>query len=137
MSKQPKKIRKVPAKTPKKNIVKPKKERKAIPKKESKIVKKVEKIIQKPIVKKDIPLATISRPLKHITKVRNGKGFSRPELLSIDLNANKARRLGLRVDLRRNTRWDKNVDALKNWFTVPNVTPKKVQKTKKTLKVQK
>ncbi len=129
MSKQPKKIRKETTKTLKKKIEKPKKERRVIPEKKSKIVKKVEKKIKKPLVKQDIPYATIYRPLKHITKTRNGKGFSRPELLSIDLDANKARRLGLRVDLRRTTKWDKNIDALKNWLTVPKVTPKKVKKT--------
>ncbi len=154
MSKQPKKIRKVSSKTQKKIIEPTKKEGKVIPKvplktqkkvskqpkkegkaslkKESKIVKKAEKKIEKPIVKKDIPLAIISRPLKHITKKRYGKGFSRPELLSINIDPNKARRIGLRVDLKRTTKWDKNVDALKNWFTVPIVIPKKIQKTKKT-----
>ena len=136
MSKQPKKIRKLPSKTQKKISKQPKKEEKAIPKKESKIVKKAEKKIEKPIVKKDIPSATIYRPLKHITKIRNGKGFSRPELLSINIDTKKARRLGLQVDPRRSTKLDVNVDALKNWFTIPIATPKKIQKTK-SLKTQK
>ncbi len=135
MSKQPKKTRKVPSKTPKKKIEKPKKVRKAIPEKKSKIVKKIEKKIEKPIVKKIIPTATISRSLRHITKICNGKGFSRTELLSIDLDANKARRLGLRVDSRRTTKWDKNIEALKNWYTIPNVAAKKVKKLR--LKIQK
>ena len=130
MSKQPKKIT---AKTLKKKIERPKKEKKAIPEKKLKIVKKPEKKIEKPIVKNIIPIATISRPLEHIVKIRNGKGFSRTELLSIDLDANKARRLGLRVDSRRTTKWNKNVEALKNWYTVPNIGTKKT----KTLNVQK
>ncbi len=136
MTNQTEKNRKAPSKTLK-NSDQPKKTGKAILEKKSNIIKKPEKKIEKPIVKKDVPLATISRPLKHITKIRNGKGFSRSELLSIDLEASQARRLGLRVDLRRNTTWDRNVDALKNWFTVPNSTSKNVKKTKKTSKAQK
>ncbi len=133
MSKQPKKIRKITTKTLKKKVERPKTEKKAIPEKKLKIVKKPEKKIEKPIVKNIIPTATISRPLRHIVKIRNGKGFSRTELLSIDLDANKARRLGLRVDSRRTTKWNKNVEALKNWYTVPNIGAKKT----KTLNVQK
>ena len=137
MSKQPQKKGKVPAKTLEKNSSQSEKKGKTIPEKKLKTAKKTEKKIEKPRVKKDIPSATISRPLKHIIKIRNGKGFSRPELLSIDLDAGKARRLGLRVDSRRTTRWDRNVEVLKNWFTVPAVKSKIVNKTKKTLKTQK
>jgi ribosomal protein L13E len=136
LSKQPQKNRKVPSRILKKNSGQPKKNGKVIPEKKAKIAKRPEKKIEKPIVKKDVPSATISRPLKHITKIRNGKGFSRSELLSVELDARKARRLGLRVDSRRTSKWDRNVNALKDRFTIPTVKSKIVKKNK-TMKSQK
>ena len=113
MSKQPQVEKKVLSKDEKTIIPKTKEKKQDIS------VQKIKKVkTDKGLPKKQIPEAIITRPLKHITKNRQGKGFSRSELSSININPTKARKLGLTVDLRRSTEWKINVESLKKWFII-------------------
>ncbi len=129
MSKQPRSKPKATSKTSKKSRVEPKK---AKPKAEKKTVKVVEKKAVKKVEKttpsSPTPIAIVSRALGPITKFRRGRGFSRSELHTVSLDAGRARKLGLRVDLRRSTELSKNVEALKKWYTAPKVTSTAVKK---------
>lgn len=126
MSKQPRSKPKATSKTSKKSRVEPKKAKK--PKAEKKTVKVVEKKAVKKVEKttpsSSAPIAIVSRALGPITKFRRGRGFSRSELHTVSLDVGRARKLGLRVDLRRSTELSKNVEALKKWYTAPKVTSK-------------
>jgi large subunit ribosomal protein L13e len=51
--------------------------------------------------------------LKQDGKQRNGRGFSPEELKKAGLNKTEARKIGLPVDLRRETAHDENVEAIK------------------------
>jgi ribosomal protein L13E len=130
--KAPSKTIKKPSKTIKKSVQTTEKKIK----KPLKIEETIEEKIEKPSVITNIPKAVVSRHLKHITKIRQGKGFSRPEISSIGLNVSKARSLGLHVDSRRTTKWDKNVEDLKKWFT-KDKTKTKTKKVKDVSKVKK
>jgi ribosomal protein L13E len=128
LSKQPRSKPKATLKTSKKSRVEPKK---AKPKAEKKTVKVVEKKAAKKVEKTtpiSPPIAIVSRALGPITKFRRGRGFSRSELHTVSLDVGRARKLGLRVDLRRSTELSKNVEALKKWYTAPKVTSKAVKK---------
>ncbi|MEM1901210.1 MAG: ribosomal protein L13e [Candidatus Nezhaarchaeales archaeon] len=65
--------------------------------------------IPEPIVKvpsrKELPART-----------RPGKGFSVPELKAVGLNVKRARKLGLRVDERRDSCREENVKSLKEFL---------------------
>ncbi|MFQ6135358.1 MAG: ribosomal protein L13e [Nitrososphaerales archaeon] len=143
MPKQPRSKAKATTKTSKKSRAEPKKVKK--PKAEKKIskivkkktvkktVKKVEKRVEETRPRGPLPMAIVYRTLGSIRKFRRGRGFSRPELHAVGLDGGRARKLGLRVDLRRSTEWSKNVDALKKWFT----TPKAAKTVKKATAVKK
>lgn len=49
------------------------------------------------------------------TDTRAGRGFSLSELDAVNLSRKGAKKLGLYVDLRRDTKSDHNIDALKKW----------------------
>jgi len=53
---------------------------------------------------------------KQLGKQRFGRGFSRDELKEAGSNAKEAHRLGLLVDLRRKTKHEENVEALKTFL---------------------
>ncbi|MFC1754137.1 ribosomal protein L13e [Thermoproteota archaeon] len=125
MSKQPQVKKKMPSKDNKTSIAKPKEKKQVVSRKEIKKIK-----TNKILPKKQVPKAIITRPLKHITKNRQGNGFSRSELRSIDINPKKARQLGLKVDLRRKTEWKINVESLKKWFIIPTKKVETVEKIK-------
>jgi len=49
-------------------------------------------------------------------RVREGKGFSLPELQEVELSAANARKMGIPVDTRRDTSHEENVEALKEFL---------------------
>ena len=46
-------------------------------------------------------------------KIRKGKGYSYKEIRKANLDVKSARKLGLRVDLRRSTVYEDNVESIK------------------------
>mgnify|MGYP000111883499 CR=1 FL=1 len=66
----------------------------------------------------EIPKPMVQMPLhKELpVKIRVGRGFSIPELKAAGLDVKKARKLGLRVDERRDTCHEANVNALKEFL---------------------
>jgi large subunit ribosomal protein L13e len=48
-------------------------------------------------------------------RTREGRGFSRNELLQVGLSFGEAIRLGIPIDKRRNTVYEENVETLNNW----------------------
>ena len=56
----------------------------------------------------------IAKVLKKSGRTRSGKGFSREELKEVGLSFRQALDLNLLVDLRRKTKHDENVKALKH-----------------------
>ena len=49
-------------------------------------------------------------------RLRSGKGFSVQELKEANLSLGMAKRLGLYVDIRRSTKREENISALKAWL---------------------
>ncbi|MEM1586066.1 MAG: ribosomal protein L13e [Candidatus Bathyarchaeia archaeon] len=48
---------------------------------------------------------------------RVGRGFSREELKAIKLTVRKALKLKIPVDVKRKTRYEENIETLKNYLT--------------------
>ncbi len=48
--------------------------------------------------------------------VREGRGFSIPEIREVGLGVKEAMRLGIYVDKRRKTKWPWNVEALRKYL---------------------
>ena len=77
--------------------------------------------------------------LKQDGKQRNGRGFSPEELKKAGLNKAEARKIGLPVDLRRETAHDENVEVIKAYAEKkkaeakpkPKPQPKKKPKSQK------
>jgi ribosomal protein L13E len=77
--------------------------------------------------------------LKQDGKQRSGRGFSPEELKKAGLNKAEARKIGLPVDLRRETAHDENVEAIKAYAEKqkaeakpkPKPQPKKKPKSQK------
>lgn len=60
---------------------------------------------------------------------RKGSGFSRDELSEVALTFSQALNLGIPIDKRRRTKYDENVEALRQFLkTVVKREPKKVKK---------
>jgi len=66
----------------------------------------------------EVPKPIVQAPLhKELPiKLRFGRGFSIPELKTVGLDVKKARKLGLRVDERRDSCHEENVRALKEFL---------------------
>ncbi|MBM3898437.1 MAG: 50S ribosomal protein L13e [Thaumarchaeota archaeon] len=61
------------------------------------------------------PVAKISTwELKE--RFRSGRGFSMQELKEANISLGMARKLGLYVDIKRSTKREENISALKSWL---------------------
>ncbi len=57
----------------------------------------------------------LSPMVEHKGKVREGKGFSKTELIAVELTLGRAKSLGLPVDQKRGSSHDENIEALKEF----------------------
>jgi large subunit ribosomal protein L13e len=66
----------------------------------------------------EVPRPIVQAPLRKElpVKLRTGRGFSVPELNAVGLDVKKARKLGLKVDERRDSCHEENVKALKEFL---------------------
>ncbi|MCS7116347.1 MAG: ribosomal protein L13e [Nitrososphaerota archaeon] len=76
---------------------------------EKKVPKKVKSTNEPPVAK------VICRD-SHGIKFRVGRGFSLLELKEAGLSIEDARRMNLRIDLRRKTMHKENIDLIKDWL---------------------
>jgi len=67
--------------------------------------------------KKPTPVAMVMSS-GSVRKLRVGRGFSLQELKAVNLDLNRVRRWGLRVDIRRASERGENIDALKKWIGI-------------------
>lgn len=58
-------------------------------------------------------------------KVRCGKGFSINELKEAGVTLEQARKLKIRIDRRRSSKWPENVSRLKEFSTSSEAVPRK------------
>ncbi len=74
----------------------------------------------------------ISPMVEHKGRVREGKGFSKAELVAVELTLGRAKSLGLPVDPKRGSSHDENVEALKEFLKEAKDLDIKVSKPKMT-----
>jgi len=72
----------------------------------------------------------LSPIVEHKGKVREGKGFSKAELIAVELTLGRAKSLGLPVDQKRGSSHDENVEALKEFIKGAKDLDIKVSKPK-------
>ena len=64
----------------------------------------------------DAPRAIVKKPIGPTKETRNGRGFSKTELLEVGLSLVDARKRGLMVDPLRKTKHKENIKSLKEWL---------------------
>ena len=74
----------------------------------------------------------ISPMIEHAGRIREGKGFSKAELVAVELTLGRAKSLGLPVDPKRGSSHDDNVEALKEFLKETKDLDIKVSKPKMT-----
>ena len=62
------------------------------------------------------PQATVFGSYGLVKKIRLGRGFSPSELQEVKLSLAKARKIGLRVDIRRKSKHPENIKKLKDYY---------------------
>ena len=78
-----------------------------------------------------IPIAHVSR-LKNSKQVKaRGKGFSITELNKAGVSIEIARKYGLRIDSRRKSVHQENIEKLKTWNSKLSKKKEEIQKSKK------
>ena len=78
-----------------------------------------------------IPIARVSR-LKNSKQVKaRGKGFSIKELNKAGVSIEIARKYGLRIDSRRKSVHQENIEKLKKWNSKLSKKKEEIQKSKK------
>ncbi|MBS7643415.1 ribosomal protein L13e [Candidatus Bathyarchaeota archaeon] len=72
-------------------------------------------------------------------KARKGRGFSVGELADMELSIPQARKLNLRVDERRSSKWPENIEVLKTFLkqAEQKMKKRKLAKRKAELKEEK
>ena len=73
------------------------------------------------------------RVFKKSGKQRRGRGFSREEIAKAGSNPNQILKLGVRLDLKRRTAHEENVEALKTFLMGRKPAAKTKRKTKSEL----
>ncbi len=63
-------------------------------------------------------------------RVREGKGFSIPELKAVELTAGRAKTMGIPVDTKRGSSHDENIETLKEFLEEAKDLDIKVEKPK-------
>lgn len=63
-------------------------------------------------------------------RVREGKGFSLPELKAVELSAGNAKKMGIPVDTKRKSSHDENIETLKEFIKEAKDLDIKVEKPK-------
>jgi ribosomal protein L13E len=82
-----------------------------------------------------LPEAIVKAPKTH--KVRKGKGFSAAEVASVGLSIPQARKLNLRVDERRSTKWPENIEVLKTFLKQAEQNTEKRRRIKRGIETNK
>lgn len=79
-------------------------------------------------------------PLAHVFKLKGskqvnvkGKGFSKIELKKTGVSIEMAKKYGLRIDSRRRSTHQKNIDQLKEWINKFSENEKEIHKSKKEI----
>ena len=73
----------------------------------------------------------LSPIVEHQGRVREGKGFSKAELVAVELTLGRAKSLGLPVDQKRGSSHDENIEALKEFIEGAKDLDIKVSRPKK------
>jgi hypothetical protein len=85
-------------------------------------------------MKHKLPLALVFK-LKGSKQAKvKGKGFSKIELKKTGVTIEVAQKYGLRLDSRRRTAHQKNIDQLKKWFNKFSENKKEIYKSKEFVK---
>lgn len=62
------------------------------------------------------PKAIVKRRVGRVFKIRTGRGFSHAELKDVGISIGEARRLRLKVDERRSSKHEENIERLNRWL---------------------